>query len=1436
MKSPTIPDRHSLGRRLIVLAVTLFLFLGLVPPAQAAVIPGAITGVSTGSTSIATGDEVSFTGTWAVPDGSQPGDTFTMQLPDQLAWRGPATFELKNASGDVVAIATVDPSGLVTFTLTDFVLTHSNVSGSLFFQTQFTKEVTTTGPETLVFKFGETEFPITVESKPGCKENCTTFTPPTTPGSAFGWGDPNDTIAVASTLTPLLTSDSQTVVLTDTPGPGLEIDCSFVEAWVGPYDSTGHITDIRNSLYPPVIDCTPTQLTVTWQNVPAGNAFRIDLIMNVTDPNRVQYVNSGTQSVDGVPTNFTSRALGHRAGGTGDGTTGGISVKKVDSVNTSTVLSGAVFDVRNSAGTSVGTITTDATGKGSLAGLLYGDYTLVETTAPAGYTLDSTPHQVTVNDTSAATDLQITNTLTPPVTGGISVKKVDSVNTSTVLSGAVFDVRNSAGTSVGTITTDATGKGSLAGLLYGDYTLVETTAPAGYTLDSTPHQVTVNDTSAATDLQITNTLTPPVTGGISVKKVDSVNTSTVLSGAVFDVRNSAGTSVGTITTDATGKGSLAGLLYGDYTLVETTAPAGYTLDSTPHQVTVNDTSAATDLQITNTLTPPVTGGISVKKVDSVNTSTVLSGAVFDVRNSAGTSVGTITTDATGKGSLAGLLYGDYTLVETTAPAGYTLDSTPHQVTVNDTSAATDLQITNTLTPPVTGGISVKKVDSVNTSTVLSGAVFDVRNSAGTSVGTITTDATGKGSLAGLLYGDYTLVETTAPAGYTLDSTPHQVTVNDTSAATDLQITNTLTPPVTGGISVKKVDSVNTSTVLSGAVFDVRNSAGTSVGTITTDATGKGSLAGLLYGDYTLVETTAPAGYTLDSTPHQVTVNDTSAATDLQITNTLTPPVTGGISVKKVDSVNTSTVLSGAVFDVRNSAGTSVGTITTDATGKGSLAGLLYGDYTLVETTAPAGYTLDSTPHQVTVNDTSAATDLQITNTLTPPVTGGISVKKVDSVNTSTVLSGAVFDVRNSAGTSVGTITTDATGKGSLAGLPYGDYTLVETTAPAGYTLDSTPHQVTVNDTSAATDLQITNTLTPPVTGGISVKKVDSVNTSTVLSGAVFDVRNSAGTSVGTITTDATGKGSLAGLPYGDYTLVETTAPAGYTLDSTPHQVTVNDTSAATDLQITNTLTPPVTGGISVKKVDSVNTSTVLSGAVFDVRNSAGTSVGTITTDATGKGSLAGLPYGDYTLVETTAPAGYTLDSTPHQVTVNDTSAATDLQITNTLTPPVTGGISVKKVDSVNTSTVLSGAVFDVRNSAGTSVGTITTDATGKGSLAGLPYGDYTLVETTAPAGYTLDSTPHQVTVTDTSAATDLQITNTLTPPVTGAPATTSPATQQANPAPTSSTPAANPVQDVLAYTGANPLLPIAIGMVALLLGATMLIPAASKRRRRALLD
>src|SRR5262245_17932573 len=54
--------------------------------ARAAVIASAITSISTSSSHTAQGDQVDFDCTWAVPDDSRPGDTFTLQLPPELRW------------------------------------------------------------------------------------------------------------------------------------------------------------------------------------------------------------------------------------------------------------------------------------------------------------------------------------------------------------------------------------------------------------------------------------------------------------------------------------------------------------------------------------------------------------------------------------------------------------------------------------------------------------------------------------------------------------------------------------------------------------------------------------------------------------------------------------------------------------------------------------------------------------------------------------------------------------------------------------------------------------------------------------------------------------------------------------------------------------------------------------------------------------------------------------------------------------------------------------------------------------------------------------------------------------------------------------------------------------------------------------------------------
>ncbi|MDU1034394.1 SpaA isopeptide-forming pilin-related protein, partial [Clostridium sp.] len=146
------------------------------------------------------------------------------------------------------------------------------------------------------------------------------------------------------------------------------------------------------------------------------------------------------------------------------------------------------------------------------------------------------------------------------------------------------------------------------------------------------------------------------------------------------------------------------------------------------------------------------------------------------------------------------------------------------------------------------------------------------------------------------------------------------------------------------------------------------------------------------------------------------------------------------------------------------------------------------------------------------------------------------------------------------------------------------------------------------------------------------------------------------------------------------------------------------------------------GSIEIEKVDSKNSSIKLSGAVFEVYDSEEKLKGTITTDSQGKGSLGNLEYGEYTLVEKTAPVGYVLSSDRITVNVNS-EGITYKTITNT---KILGKINILKVDSADENIKLPGAVFEVKDSEGTVVDTITTDENGVGTSKELPYGSYTV--------------------------------------------------------------------------------------------------------------
>lgn len=205
------------------------------------------------------------------------------------------------------------------------------------------------------------------------------------------------------------------------------------------------------------------------------------------------------------------------------------------------------------------------------------------------------------------------------------------------------------------------------------------------------------------------------------------------------------------------------------------------------------------------------------------------------------------------------------------------------------------------------------------------------------------------------------------------------------------------PPTTGTVRVFKYNDLDGNGSWAtgepgrvGWTFDVL-SGSTVVGSITTGADGNGSLV-LAAGAYRVNEhlplasgwtNTQPGG----ATPgYDVTV---VAGQDTAISNFgnhyTAPPTTGTLSVTKYNDLDNDGkrdenegVLSGWMFTAKDAAGATVGTMTTDATGTGTLGDLVPGTYSLVETTKPGWTNTDpgggtKNGLAVTAGQTSTAT-------------------------------------------------------------------------------------------------------------------------------------------------------------------------------------------------------------------------------------------------------------------------------------------------------------------------------------------------------------------------------------------------------------------------------------------------------------------------------
>ena len=413
-------------------------------------------------------------------------------------------------------------------------------------------------------------------------------------------------------------------------------------------------------------------------------------------------------------------------------------------------------------------------------------------------------------------------------------------------------------------------------------------------------------------------------------------------------------------------------------------------------------------------------------------------------------------------------------------------------------------------------------------------------------------------------------------------------------------------------------------------------------------------------------------------------------------------------------------------------------------------GLNPGEYYMIEVAAPEGYLLDQTPIRFSLNESVFPKDESVDAGLVMAAGNdkkdyGIRLKKVDA-ETSAALADAAFSVKEgdkelsfvkeedgtyrkvTAGTANATVVTDKKGMLTLVGLDKDTtYTLKETKAPQGYAVANAVSVKTPADVADAAlegtvlfPKELTQVADERLTGEATLhKRAAEANIS--LQGAEFTLYRIETTKVPatdpdydpenpvrtenvlgeTKTTDADGNLTFGNLVWGNYYLQETKAPTGYQLDETKRYFSIGATSFDVGGKAIPVDFPSLTNTreveVTLMKVDARNSGTRLSGAEFYLEKELQTEDGTewisfgqgmYETDENGEIHVLLTP-GNYRVTEIKAPSGYRLDSTPIPFRVtNDGTIEGNLQIENTGIKHSSGGgeenhkeisVSVKKV-------------------------------------------------------------------------------------------------------------------------------------------------------------
>lgn len=647
-------------------------------------------------------------------------------------------------------------------------------------------------------------------------------------------------------------------------------------------------------------------------------------------------------------------------------------------------------------------------------------------------------------------------------------------------------------------------------------------------------------------------------------------------------------------------------------------------------------------------------------------------------------------------------WGQYFIEEIKAPEGYLLLSERVEVFLGHTgdtageSYEVTVEIPNT---PVRGKILVEKkglqLTGFETRTdaygheiqqpvyeegCLTGAVFEIRAAEtitgkdgtvwyekGELADTLVTTAEGAVASQTLPLGKYYLIETVAPEGYVLDSTRHEV---------ELACTDNQTPVVTATLSIrndflpaeinlyKEKEALQTKPHADGTMTQVLENepgegfvfglytakdllfpggtlmADTLLATGATDHEGKLTLEGRYpHGEYYIQELFAPAGWKLNPAAFPVTLDSSvqeNGVIRVQLSETVHDElIYTEVTLTKTD-ITGAKPLPGAEIEVKNDQGEVIYRAVTDENGQIPRIPVTPGRYTFHEVLAPDGYALSEAEQSFTVDESGNVTGDTV---LQDDYTRVMLLKQNEN---GLPLARVEFALQKEDGSTLMTAVSDELGIVTFEKIPFGSYTIVETAPLSGYLRSEVNVCLTVDGSFVNPSQPLATIVNRPAE--ILLHKVDPEGNP--LAGAGFALLNGQGETVQTAVSDENGSVRFPSIPYGQYTLREMEAPAGFNR--------MEDLLLAVDDSLTQPLTytcVDIPNHYEFLKTD--HRKNPLQGGKFALEDAEGQLLQELVSDENGVVRAADLAPGRYVIREIQAPEGFNRSEETIELTIDE---------------------------------------------------------------------------------------------------------------------------------------------------------------------------------------